>query len=928
VPTWLALALLALPELPLTAARNLGPERLEIQAGEGWSATLQVPASEGSQTPVLVCDAWVQTGGSGGCNWVMQLLLDGVPLSQRLSRPRLLNKLPGFQPPGTAFDFTWYRSRDGAWMTIFAPPGTNWGGTGQDTRFVFDLAGRAAPDTSLRLELRHGMPELPAAIKKAAAPLIVEHLRLAFAPTAAVAAQREAILAQSGVTISPAVAGVPAGERAGERPYELVWSQRPESPVPQVTFADLTGWQVVRQGDAEVSLTASVAQPLWRERTARLRYAGGASPTLAELLPPEPIVLGDVDAADLWLYGAFKRAADRPLRIQALLEDAVGREATIDLGGVLATYWGVQHGVLRREARGRLQPPLRLVGLALENLQVDGERDAWLASLAFYQERRKPETQLRRLDPPPFPTHPDGLLPTPPAGVRAGVRGAPDGAEFTSLADGVAVRYRVQPAAGCLHGVTVTVGEAEPFRPMAGGGLRQEGVQAGQPGEARLEGEVYRVPFAAGEQQWTAAYQLRGRTLVIDLAGQPVEGVDFGHVDWPRARAVEVPYLGFERRFRPSVAVGPGGFLSLFPDIHHADYSAVDGERVGEAPALLAGTIYLPLTDGRRRPLRERLLLTVSPHFAEVLPTPPNPRSPNLERLAPCMFFMFSPLRAGLLETVHRHGVEQLLPTDFTYIVTSSFYEGFAGRARPHPSVPVAAVQARRSDVHRLGYGFGFYLDTRDFFPLNFAWDPNRISLTSEGDWHDGWYGNYLIKPTSILGVTREVGRRVDELYPPDCVYLDTHTNIGHEAMDYEAGVEGAGTARATLYGNGDAIWEARRWFGSTISEGIYRWFYAGLCDMDYAQIHSPTPPAELPPLVDFDLLKLHPRQYGTMMGYGPTNYLGAEESNAVYADCGSPLRPPPATTGCSPRRWPMVIRRCWGIATSRPWRGSSRPRR
>ena len=56
--------------------------------------------------------------------------------------------------------------------------------------------------------------------------------------------------------------------------------------------------------------------------------------------------------------------------------------------------------------------------------------------------------------------------------------------------------------------------------------------------------------------------------------------------------------------------------------------------------------------------------------------------------------------------------------------------------------------------------------------------------------------------------------------------------------------------ARALIEGTGDSLVEARKWYGSTVSEGIYRWMYAGLSDLDYAQVKMTEP---LPVPLDFD---------------------------------------------------------------------------
>jgi len=68
----------------------------------------------------------------------------------------------------------------------------------------------------------------------------------------------------------------------------------------------------------------------------------------------------------------------------------------------------------------------------------------------------------------------------------------------------------------------------------------------------------------------------------------------------------------------------------------------------------------------------------------------------------------------------------------------------------------------------------------------------------------------------------------------------------------------------------------------SLCSEGIRRWMYAGLADMDYAQWVGTEKPQDKPLLPDFDLLRIHPKQIGTAMGYSPTCFF-SDEGLAEY---------------------------------------------
>ncbi|MCX7598069.1 MAG: hypothetical protein N2512_04290, partial [Armatimonadetes bacterium] len=539
---------------------------------------------------------------------------------------------------------------------------------------------------------------------------------------------------------------------------------------------------------------------------------------------------------------------------------------------------------------------------------AQGSRTLYLDSMLFYKRKRQPAQRYERSAPAVFPTSEYGIMPAPPAGVRVSVRKTARGAEFVSQSSRGTLVFVVEPARGVLAGVTARWSGGQSFQPFRGGDilLDRGGGATNPPRDAvLLSAEVSGGRLQAqwrektGKQVWSATYACRGRTLIVDVKAPRgvAAGLRCGRVSGLRnPKAIFVPYL----HINGPVCVGyaEGLFVSVLADWYHSDFSIVlpgGGKPDASSMELLATSEYKPLTDGRRNPLRDRLLVTVSPEFADVLPDIPNPPSPNRERLAPYMFFMAISLSPELFRTWKRYGIDHVIANDFAAFFVDSYAEGFAMRWRPHPAIGTDRATEYVREIKRLGYVFGAYADFTDYFPFNEFWDENKVSLTPDGDLADAWYGNFATKPTAMPELVRAVGAKCQELYEPGCVYLDVHTNLGPSARDFEAGAAGAGMARTTVLGNGDAMVEARKFYGSTISEGYYRWIYAGLTDMDYAQMLVPSGvPADAPLLVDFDLLKIHPLQHGTMMGYGPACFVSGADAGTVYSDPGRGLGPPP----------------------------------
>lgn len=883
-----------LPELgsPLPAIT----QPLEIEAGQRWDREVTLPALAADQVPVLRLRARVNAGG-GGCNYMLRVFVNDRPLRENWFTPRLLNKPPNFDPPGTEFHFSWWRGARtdytaNAWMTIFSTsPTLNWAGTGQDFDYVFALDG-LVKGGKVRLGLQHTWGGLPTALKLDRAPLLVEQAVWGTLPAAAVQAARDQVRAGGGLHPCPVEANVPAEEGPGERAYEVVWSGRPLPPA-QVTFDKLAGWTASATGEAAVKLQASRAQRIWLPQNATLTIGQSPKPVAILLRPPKPITLsGPADAINLWAYGhmhfSVEAAKYSPLALTALLRDASGVEAEVDLGELRMQYWMLLHGLVPRD----LKFPCQFLGLQIQCNQPKADYRIYLEALHCYAQNRKLKSFPRTANA-VFPRNGEGMLPTPPAGVKTRLVPAQQAPRFVSDSPAGRLEVTVDPTRGCLEGVTMRWQSGPAVRPCAGGGLLTEDGKGPLAGKLLgCTGATDRVTArweAPGGLKWEATYRLSGRTLIVDVRcpGGRAAGLDFGAITGlPQPRGVEVPYLNLAAGIAsPRVAVGGGVFLSVLPDIYNSDRSHLNfaaGPAEGDTLRVLREAGYTPLTNGRRNDLRERLFLTLSPEFADVLPNHQNPRSPNLERLAPYMFVMD---RASSLErwrAFKRYGLDHVIANDFAGVFVKSYSEGFGCRWRPHPDYTIAQVQDWRRQIKGLGYLFGAYVDVTDYYPLNEFWNESRVSLTADGDLADAWPGSFMPKTDFLRPLTEMVGRKVRENYPPDCVYLDVSTNRGNVAMDFEAGSPGAGTARAMVEGIGDSLVEARKWYGSTVSEGIFRWMYVGLSDMDYAQVHMS--PGTMPVPLDFDLLKLHPYQIGTMMGWGPSNFLSDDEVKEMNA--------------------------------------------
>jgi len=896
----LACAFMAL-SIPLAGAQP--PElrhRVDIQSDEilvhpqqDWTATATV--QDGPDEHVLLSlEARLHVAGSkgGGCNWVLGILIDDQVLTEVIHRPRLLNKPPFFDFADGKYHFSWFSRAHNAWMTMFADSyDVDTARTGQDTAFLFDLSDYVQPGQSFRLTLHYAQPGIPDILGHEA-PLAVRNIAAGTLTGAEVDKLRDNLATADQQAREVVIqTSLDPREGPGKRAYEVEWAQRPEAPPAQVSFEKLEGWEATVRGGGEAAIAASRAQRVWREQVAKVTVGPCPWFTL-ELRPPEPIKIDDdFNAVNCWVYSNHRYGrSGSPVELSVTVSDSRGAYLDLDAGRLRGDYWEMRQGLAPKGRLANMHPPFYFRGLTLAAGKIQKPLTMYIESLAFWKRTRKPYAKLGRLTEPRFPTSEDNMLPPAPAGCRSEAQPEGQGAVFTATcADGI-VRYVVRPQQGDLSDVSAQFGGGPVFQPLGGGAIRfetPEGVVAAGGESAQLRDSAFkdgklttRWHFSRRgvEADYELRYQLRGRTLILEAScpGGAATGLDLGQVrGLPAVRAIEVPYLVMWRVPGPRVAMGGGVFVSALVDWYHSQCSViettVEDHQADPAAVRINGcTSYQRLTNGRRNDLADRVLLTVSPEFHDTLPGIATPRSDKLEELAPAMFVMSSQMTPRFYETLKRYGLDHIIAIHFAGVWWTRAGEGFSMRWRPRPDLTEQDLADYRRRIKRLGYQWGMLVNYTEFFPGNEYWDENLVCLTSDGHLADGWYGDYRTKPNAQAMLARKVGEKIRARYPTDCVYLDVHTNIGARALDYEAGVEGAGTARATVLGMAEGIHEVHRQQSALCSEGICRWLYAGLADLDYGQWVGRTKSEHKPLLPDFDLLRIHPKQIGTAMGYGP----------------------------------------------------------
>jgi hypothetical protein len=658
------------------------------------------------------------------------------------------------------------------------------------------------------------------------------------------------------------------------------------------------------------------------------------------------------DSVSLWVwndYWAWSGDRGKPQeRLSVLLETADGNELEIEFPrGLDWPQWFLIHAKLNRQQRDAVSQGARLIGIRLSRCLRPEERTIYLDNLAFYQEpldpiptapQPRPNLQLAenqdygvqsaqsRL---PFPTRNETLLPEN-LTDEFDVEVIPQGENWLFRyrgADGT-LEYVYAPQSGDLGDVSIRWQGETPMRPLVGGGVRLatadevEGLlnwggvyiprepKAVVPETIRLidckrDGDSvisqWRVENDSQSAEVTYTFRLWGKSLVVDVhcQGGEVAEVHAGAVQGvANPRLVKIPYWTGEDlgagRDRPAVLVigDPKEplFLTTFLDHYHSGASQLFFRTgVDETRSFCAGgSRYLPRTDGRRNDCFERIFVTLSPRFEEVLPTIANPPSRWRNEAAEYLVCHHG-ARDREEDYAHwrkikRYGMEKIVVLDHE-VGWRDTAESFTFRTVPAPGKGGDQGQRRYADrMRELGFRYGLYNNYTDLSPLNEHWDEDMVGRLPDGQWQMAWYRCYAPKPGRVAAIEKQLTPVIQDKFQLRSAYCDVHTAVTPwRRVDYDARIPGAGTLRGQFYAFGQLMLHQQDvWNGPVYSEGGNHYYYAGLItgnksdDRGYHLVRDPW-------LVDFDLRKLHP--LGCDVGFGKRNSFAEEMGKRLTTD-------------------------------------------
>ncbi len=711
--------------------------------------------------------------------------------------------------------------------------------------------------------------------------------------------------------VQQAVNGPPPDERVGERPYEM--AGRKEERTPLVDFEDLSGWKVAGFDGGKATLQRSREQQMWGDSVAKVTYSGETKSGRIEISPPNPIeVPHEFNAVNLWLYGDNWGWVHYPALTRASLFirilDSQGETHEINMGVMDAQYWFLVHRTLAGKGSwspnytssgdGKIDFPVKFVSIVLSPCADKESRSIYLDSLSFCKEELKPLTFKERTERLPFPTTEDTILPS--VNHESSNEVVETSGKYVFRYNGRDgnIEYVYCPVSGTLSDVEVLYDGKLKFRPAVGGGVKFD--VAGRtlaPDDKDTRIELVSKEFRDGvvRTEWlkktesadlpfSLSFRIKGKSLIVDAAAKRGNATEFviGRAEGlSNPKLIKVPYLTFGYR-EPRVLYSSGLFVFGLLDWYNSDASWLyDRAQVlsDDSACYNGGAQYIARTDGKRNDLRERLFLTVSSDFHEVLPNIPNPASPMRETASHYLWRNIGQIQPELCKRYKAYGIDWFMANHHE-VVWRDGGESFTLRLNSAPkNVGDERLKEYSALLKSLGFRFGLYTNYSDYAPVNENWDEDKVSRLPNGDWQRAWPRNYALKPAYAREFEEWFAPRIHEKFGTSAGYCDVHTAlIPWDRTDYDARAPGAGMFRSVFESFGELLGKERTFHdGPVFSEGRMHWLYAGLTDGNYAQIVSRAPFKE-PLLVDFDLLKIHPLETDFGMGMPAMFYEGNDE--------------------------------------------------
>lgn len=444
--------------------------------------------------------------------------------------------------------------------------------------------------------------------------------------------------------------------------------------------------------------------------------------------------------------------------------------------------------------------------------------------------------------------------------------------------------YHYEPKTGTLSDFTCAMDGGAAFAPAADGGVFAE-IKDGDKVQRTLltTSKVPQVRLDKNLLNVTCEYDVNGQTVPVQwtfgIAGKALTvtancdqpalvGLSLGRVTGaPLRQSVSVPYLpGPPVFYLPS----PGAYVYRYLNWKTSNASYDPG----------ADSSYDRKTDGTLNPLHEEGYVAVSPQIGEVWPNIPWAPSPYLGLLGDRIMLDVWGHHKGTFQG-SAENLRDLKDNGIDHVaIINHVWQRWGYDVKLPDHVPAnpglggdEGMIAFGKAANESGYVWSVHENYIDLYPDAPSYDETAAVLRADGSKSPAWYNpgtkvqSFGLKCNRAKGYAEQNSPYIHKTYGTTAGYLDVHTCVPpwHQ-LDHEASQPLAAMARAKVKYDGELFQYMRDTHGGPLfGEGANQFYWAGQADGVEAQVaggESHTP------LLDLDLLKMHPQMVNHGMGY------------------------------------------------------------
>ena len=486
---------------------------------------------------------------------------------------------------------------------------------------------------------------------------------------------------------------------------------------------------------------------------------------------------------------------------------------------------------------------------------------------------------------------------------------------FESRSVSAVINFVYTPIDGTFSDIELEINNNDPINPADEGGVsvdmngsiwaadseevERHFVSCDQIGDA-VEA---RWQWKLGEEQASFLYRYRisGKSLLVEIEGGNGKGtgLSLGRVSGAlNPRLIAIPYFNLGDNY-PHILCTSGYFISNFIDWHHSAASSLHAPSTDQAHQELRlndGCTYANLAGSKRNNFRERMLITASTHYEEVLPSISQPEAGQDENLAEFVWCNIPYLEASeesYVEIYENMRVLKLMGVDHLLVnhPAETWHDG-DGNA----SLTAAGAEAKGGDdalaeyleaLADFGYKTSLQTNYKSIANTNPHWSPDLAAQLAAGTPAPAGPELYLLKQSEAQALAPDHARALFDKYPCDALYITEHGAAPPWAFaDFSHGETGG---LSESYRQQRDILSSQSQGGIAVGKGGCHWLYAGLLNGFLARMPG-SDPSHCEPLVDFALGKLQPIETDAGVGTIDQYFGGAvpqdeKHSRSTYLD-------------------------------------------